>query len=84
MLGRLSCHALAIRSGEPCTGTLLVVQPCLPDRTPSGPAWWIGPLTTQDDIETVRRWLDDPVLSITTLPARLRFHTTGSDDARTN
>lgn len=81
MLGHLSCHAWATSSGRPCTGTLLIVQHCSPERTPIGPAWWIGPLTTEDDIATVRRWLDTRDLSITALPARLRFRTTLSGGA---
>jgi hypothetical protein len=71
LLGRLGCHALGVSGRR--AGALVVVQRCSPDRAPIGPALWIGPLSTVEDVATVCRWLDAGDLTSTNLPARLRF-----------
>jgi hypothetical protein len=74
LLGRLGCHALGVSGRR--AGTLVVVQRCSPDRTPIGPALWIGPVSTAEDVATVCHWLDAGDLTSTALPARLRFGAT--------
>lgn len=75
LLDRLTCRTVAGTAQRPA-GPLLVVQPCRNDRSPIGPAHWLGPLSTPDDIAAVCRWLDAGDLSILALPAHLRFRTT--------
>jgi hypothetical protein len=71
LLGRLGCHALGVSARR--AGPLVVVQRCSPDRTPTGPAVWIGPVSTAEDVTIVCRWLDAGDLTSIALPARLRF-----------
>ena len=82
LLGRLGCHALGVSGRR--AGTLVVVQRCAPDRRPIGPALWIGPLSTAEDLASVCRWLDTGDLTSTTLPAPLRFRATLAGRDRAN
>ncbi|GLY64800.1 hypothetical protein [Amycolatopsis taiwanensis] len=82
LLGRLGCHALG-RSARPA-GALLVVQPCSVDRQPFGLPIWIGPLSGEDDLAAVRRWLDTAHLDPARLPAGLRFRAALAGRATTN
>jgi hypothetical protein len=82
LLGRLGCHALGVSGHR--AGPLVVVQRCSPDRTPTGPALWIGPLRTTGDIAELCRWLDAGELTSTNLPARLRFRAAVAGLGRAN
>lgn len=71
-LGSTLCLAWRHRS-SPLPGTVLVVQPCVAaDRQPRGPAIWLGPVRTQQDLTTVCHWLEGGQLDRQTLPAHLR------------
>jgi hypothetical protein len=66
------------------TGSLLLVQPCLTDRTPLGPAMWLGPVATAEDVAAVWHWLDVGGLRPSRLPAQLDFSAHVADRAATN
>lgn len=72
LLGRLGCHTLGSGAHHPA-GALLVVQPCSVDRQPVGHPIWIGPMSNEDDLATVRHWLDTGDLDPARLPPSLHF-----------
>lgn len=80
LLGRVGC--LARTAGRP--GSLLLVQPCLADRTPLGPAVWIGPVATAEEVAAVCHWVDSGGLRSSALPTHLHFSAHVADRAATN
>jgi hypothetical protein len=66
LLGEFTC---AVRpSGE---GAVLVLQPCSVDRTPAGPARWVGPVRHAVDARVVCDWLERGDWELDALPSRL-------------
>lgn len=74
VLGPIQCHASAV-TGCRC-GPVLVIQDCTEERVPQGPAIWVGPVTDDDDLTAVRRWLDSGHPRTGQLPSRLHFNHT--------
>ena len=72
LLGRIGCRALTT-NGQRRAGSLLAVQPCRADRSPVGPAVWIGPLASAEDVAEVCQWLYAGDLRPIALPARLHW-----------
>ncbi|GAY14559.1 hypothetical protein MSZK_12850 [Mycobacterium sp. shizuoka-1] len=68
LLGEFAC---ATRGTE--RGATVVLQPCTPDRTPTAPAVWIGPIRSDADAETVCRWISHGRWNTHELPDRLRL-----------
>lgn len=58
------------RHEEP--GALVMLQPCFGDRTPAGPAAWLGPVATADDAMLLARWIEAGRWDVAALPVRLR------------
>jgi len=67
MLGTLTCE-----SGAVPPGVLVLLQPCSPDRTPVGPARWIGPIDDRHDAVAVADWVRRSDWRLGALPQRLR------------
>lgn len=74
LLGPLACHARAGAVAQ--AGPLVLVQRCSTDREPVGAPLWVGPIVTEADVLAVRRWLVGGELTVTDLPAHLRFRAT--------
>ncbi|MGV0743763.1 hypothetical protein [Mycolicibacterium sp. XJ870] len=51
LLDQLSCVGRA-------DGTMVLVQPCASDRTPTGPAVMFGPIATAEAADELRKWID--------------------------
>lgn len=69
LLGPLTCA-----SRPTGRGVLVVLQPCSHDRRPDGPARWIGPINSDDDVEILRDWLERGDWTLQTLPDQLCKH----------
>ena len=65
--GHLSC---ATRPSN--EGVLLLLQPCSAQRLPTGPARWVGPITTTADARAACDWLEQGNWQRRTLPDHLR------------
>jgi hypothetical protein len=70
LLGPLSCAGRG-------PGAVVVLQPCAGDRTPRGPARWIGPIADHEDAATLRSWIAAGRWNLDALPARLRAPLSG-------
>lgn len=53
-------------------GVMVLVQLCSADRTPTSPAWWIGPINSAVEAAKLCDWLEDGVWDTDHLPVRWR------------
>jgi hypothetical protein len=67
MLGPLTCAA---RPDGP--GVLVLLQACSTERTPVGPATWVGPINDRHDATDVGDWVQRGEWSLASLPRHLR------------
>ena len=67
MLGPLTCAACP--DGP---GVLVLLQPCSTERTPAGPATWVGPINDRHDATDVGDWVQRGEWSLASLPRHLR------------
>jgi hypothetical protein len=67
MLGPLTCAA---RPDGP--GVLVLLQPCSTERTPAGPATWVGPINDRHDTAAVGDWVRNGDWRLGSLPDHLR------------
>lgn len=70
LLGHLTC---ATRPAH--EGVMLLLQPCSIERTPTGPAQWMGPVNDTADTRAVCEWLEQGNWERRTLPDHLRAET---------
>jgi hypothetical protein len=63
---------LTCRAHPEGRGAMIIVQPCAVDRTPLGPALWIGPIRDDTDLHVVCTWLERGRWDPHTLPTRLK------------
>jgi hypothetical protein len=66
LLGRFGC-------ATPCSGVTAVLQPCWTDRAASGPALWVGPVTSDGDARALHEWVAQGAWRLSTLPAHLQL-----------
>ena len=57
---------------RPGGGAIAMLQPCLADRSPSGPARWVGPILDDTDLGELGDWIRRGQWSLRTLPVRLQ------------
>ena len=57
---------------RPGGGVIAMFQPCAADRSPAGPARWIGPIADDADIVELCDWIIKGDWRLTVLPARLQ------------
>lgn len=69
ILGSLTCA-----SRPTGTGAMVVLQACSNDRSPIGPALWIGPIEDGDDVRALCEFLECGDWDVDALPDRLRAH----------
>jgi hypothetical protein len=53
-------------------GTVIILKPCTRDRSPLGPARWVGPVIDRRDAARVCDWVERGEWDIEELPRRLR------------
>ena len=70
LLGHFTCA-----TRPPHEGVMLLLQPCSPQRTPTGPAQWVGPVSDTADARAVCEWLEQGNWQRHTLPDHLRAET---------
>jgi hypothetical protein len=67
LLGHLTCA-----TRPPHEGVMLLLQPCSIQRTPTGPAQWMGPVNDIADARAVCDWLEEGHWQRHTLPDHQR------------
>jgi hypothetical protein len=67
LLGSLTC---ATRT--PVAGVMLLMQPCTPERVPTGAVSWIGPVQNTQDADAACAWIAAGRWDRVGLPPKLR------------
>ncbi len=86
MLVRAQCLSgpLGCAAHSRTPGVMLVLQPCLIDRSPSAPPCWVGPVSGQGDARIVREWIERGEWNSADLPEALRVELSVAALARRN
>lgn len=76
MLVRVNCllGSLTCASRPTGGGVMVVLQPCSETRIPSGPAIWLGPADSPDDVRALCDFVERGAWEFDELPDRLRAH----------
>jgi hypothetical protein len=69
LLGPLTCASRP--TGE---GVMVILQPCSPDRTPAGSAFWLGPVEDIEDITQLCAFIERGEWEFGELAGRLCNH----------
>lgn len=76
LLGLLTCASRPTGGG-----VMVVLQPCSLERIPTGPAIWLGPADSPEDVSALSDFVERGLWEFDELPDRLRAHRERAADA---